>query len=329
MGTECQKDYSDEDQQLLDEAEGRECGLPAGVIEREMPAIQAGLEARTIELLQENVRNSQERLNEARTLSTEGPREDKEEWERKLEEIDHGRWPSDKESRETCHAGRELGIREWSCASLPPITGLGVKDMQPHIKETIAVLSQNEKLWQYRQLWSEPFANKILFADRAALRKDGIDVPEGTMAFTMGAQALSKDLDLPQTIVVFSDSMGKFPKGDELLYYLAHEIAHCNEYFDKDEVKVEGQNMGWFKPIVGNEMEWQAAVEAQIQKGFVSVSSLAFFKSTGEERGNTEDLSSDRHFVHEHFAAWVMDSPKLCDEMRQFFDEYMPKTFGE
>ncbi|OGZ72571.1 MAG: hypothetical protein A2998_01790 [Candidatus Staskawiczbacteria bacterium RIFCSPLOWO2_01_FULL_37_25b] len=46
MGTECQKDYSDEDQQMLDEAEGRTCGLPEGVIEREMPAIEKALNER-------------------------------------------------------------------------------------------------------------------------------------------------------------------------------------------------------------------------------------------------------------------------------------------
>jgi len=40
MGTECQKDYSDEDQQLLDEAENATWGLPTGIIEAEMPAIQ-------------------------------------------------------------------------------------------------------------------------------------------------------------------------------------------------------------------------------------------------------------------------------------------------
>lgn len=327
MGTECQKDYSDEDQQLLDEAEGRECGLPAGVIEREMPAIQAGLEARIIELLQENVRNSQERLNEARTLSAEGSRAGEEEWVRKLEELDHSRWPSDKEFHDTVRAGRELGIREWSCASLPPITGLGIKDMQPHIKETIAVLSQNEKLWQYRQLWSEPFANKILFTDRDALGREGIVVPEDTKAFTMGAQAIYQDKDLPQTIVVFSDKDGKFPKGNELLYYLAHEIAHCNESFEKDDRQLEqGENMGWFKPIVRNELQWQAAVDAQVEKGFVSISSFALSEKIHQEGG---DINSHPHFVHEHFAAWVMNSPKLCDEMRQFFDEYMPKVFGE
>ena len=330
MGTECQKDYSDEDQQLLDEAEGRECGLPAGVIEREMPAIQVSMETRTIELLQENARNSQERINEARTLSTEGSREGKEEWVIKLEKLDHSRWPSDKESSETARAGRELRISEWSCASLPPITGLGVKDMQPHIKETIAVLSQNEKIWQYRQLWAEPFANKILFADRDALGKEGIVVPEDTKAFTMGAQALYQDKDLPQTIVVFSDKDGKFPEGNELLYHLAHEIAHCNESFEKEDRQLErGENMGWFKPIVGNELEWKAAVEAQVEKGFVSFSSFGILENLEERGGNTEELPDNPHFVHEHFAAWIMDSPNLCDEMRQFFDEFMPKAFGE
>ena len=342
MGTECQKDYSDEDQQLLDEAEGRECGLPAGVIEREMPAIQAGLEARTVELLQENVRNSQERLNEARTLSAEGSRAGKEEWETKLEELDHGRWPSDKESRDTYHAGRELGIREWSCASLPPITGLGLKDMQPHINETIKVLSQNEKLWEYRQLWTGAFANKIMFADREALRKEGIKVPDDVQAYTFRATSLVKDLNLPQTIFIFNeptegnDPTVKFPKGDTLLHYLAHEIAHCNEHFEEGEVKVEGKSMGWFKPVVGNEIEWQAAVEAQVSnKGLPEIAHInheAYVEKLREKQDSPDlvvEPWENPHVVHEHFAAWVIDSPDLCDEMRQFFDEYMPKAFGE
>ena len=148
MATQCGDIVSKETQQLLDEAEERVGGLPEGIIERELPAIEVAMENKSVELLQQHAKDSQERINEARTLSTEGSREGKEEWEKKLEDLDHGKWPSDKESRETCRAGLELGIKEWSCASLPPITGLGVKDMQPHINETIKVLSQNEKLWE-------------------------------------------------------------------------------------------------------------------------------------------------------------------------------------
>src|SRR3989344_2892584 len=335
MATQCGDIVSKETQQLLDEAEERVGGLPEGIIERELPAIEVAMENKSVELLQQHAKDSQERINEARTLSTEGSREGKEEWEKKLEDLDHGKWPSDKESRETCRAGLELGIKEWSCASLPPITGLGVKDMQPHINETIKVLSQNEKLWEYRQLWTGAFANKIMFADRGALEKEGIEIPPGILAMTHGGGTLYGDKDLPSTILIFNDPItGEFPKGDALLHQLAHEIAHEHEVFNERQLEA-GKKMEWFKPVALAEREvskeiapgefvkiglsrWDLAIDAQMKQP----SEQKFVSDVAEA---THKTGSDRHFVHEHFAAWIMNSPNLCNEMRKFFDEYMPK----
>ena len=332
MGTECQKDYSDEDQQLLDEAEGRECGLPAGVIEREMPAIQAGLEARCVEVMQENSRNARADLVEG--IGNEKPTN--------IELLDLSVEMTEKECHAIYQVAKELGLTEdFAIIDMPGVVAISNPEAvltearvqalyesgELKLENINKIISQIEgRVEQYHmdvdttaalmretlsflgnskipENWRDQNAiNNIVFVDR----RDPGAIGEATPA-----RDLINDNARSRNVYIYPDENGKLIPGTEaerkeLQWTLAHEICHCN---DVPNGKID-EKLSYPNGI--------SAVKAQLKAGPVSeYARLAIEKC----KGDFDKVLIDPEFRAELFAAWVMDSPKLCPKTKEFLDK--------
>lgn len=323
MGTECQKDYSDEDQQLLDEAEGRECGLPAGVIEREMPAIQAGLEARCVEVMQENARNV--RADFLERLGDEKPVD--------IELLDLGIEMTEKEYHVMYQVAKELGLTDdLAIIDMPGI--VAIKDPEAVLTEakiqvklgdvedtvaqiqgqvekyhmgteaTISLIRETMKLLNDSKIpeeWRDQATiNNIVFV----ARRDPLAI--GETAHPQDLRGSRENLSRSRNVYLYLNENDRFlpqpteegEKADrertEFRLTLAHEIWHVNEPRTAEIFEA-------------NAFEWAKAKMAQ-------------HANEGSLRDDVPE--TEREYRVERLAHWAVNPSGLCPKMTEFFDKH-------
>ena len=228
MATECQKDYSDEDQQMLDEAEGRECGLPAGVIEREMPAIHEAIQIRSLELLGENSDNLKERT-ERDLAKNQEPTD--------LQQIVRDTFPTQAQLHEMVVQAEKVRMSENEVISAPLICATpGVKGIEELIHDTLWAI-ENQQNIPYQHKDDQVFS-KMVYVDAQSKGPTGAPSP-------------SKFDPLTRTMFIFRNSDGDFPTKEELRdNIIPHEVFHAK----RDE---------FLQRIREHEAEWTVAILSQ------------------------------------------------------------------
>ena len=132
-----------------------------------------------------------------------------------------------------------------------------------------------------------------------------------------------KTLKRSRNLYIFQSGWELVPKTEkerkEFHWKIAHGICHINDAregrFDS-RIQEERQD------------EWIKACESQLKAGVID-------KEPGKEevpyslsdldpevRDSPEIVGHGKEFRAQHFAAWATDSPKLCPEMKEFFDRY-------
>lgn len=346
MGTSCQKQLTEEAVEWQTEVEEQTERVQveiAAEITKEIPAIQAGLEARTVELLQENARNAREDL--VKRLGDERPIN--------IELLDLGVEMTEKECHAMYQVAEELGLTEdFAIIDMPGIVGIKdpeavltdsriqklyekgelklgniddiirqvkvpVENYHMDIDTTIALMreclgflkeSKIPEDWKGRAT-----VNNIVFVDR----KDPIAMGEATPS-----RDLEKNLARSRNVYIYQNKNGRFfplptEKGEkadkerkEFYLTMAHEICHVNDV-----------QMGRVDEIVVGP-EGAAALKAQLRAGSVSPYAEYAIDRIQEHGGSFDEILGDPEVRAEHFAYWVVDSSKLCPEMRNLFDKH-------
>lgn len=328
----CQSVFTDEDEQMLNEALARaERGegspispeLHARLNSREFQTeVEAAMEQRCLERLDEN---SKERRDEfSKKLAAKGREASL------LEKIDRDQWPTKLEGQATWRIGRALGMSPLQITNIPAIKVVSKTDPVPLIKETVRQLHSCKKM--PRAMWEEYAVNKIVYIDRRAHPS----IKRTTVGYVEDTDRLKGNPSLLNVVHIISDETGQFPVPERLRWILSHEICHLHEVETDDPIVGTGAS-GVFKAILEDPAQWQKAVVAQFKAGPVTHYST---KRVYETIENSLSLrSSDRvnvacqtsEFICEHFAAWVTEScpeeKRLCQEMKDFFDEFVPRIF--
>jgi len=214
MGTECQKDFSDEDQALLDEAENATWGLPAGTIEAELPAIQASIEAKYDSLMEAKnsaVSEMARDLIENGKSNFEIPPNVREEAIEEISEFAPAKATGD-ERRAMREAGEELGISPARYIGTADITGFP----KENVGQIMAILNHPEmpSQWTRRET-----IGQVRFEDRPDLvyASGGI----------VGVTKTSEDGKIIG-IFILPDEQGNVPPEQILNGRIAHEVVHGN-----------------------------------------------------------------------------------------------------
>jgi hypothetical protein len=313
MGTECQKDLSDEDQALLDEAENATWGLPAGTIEAEMPAIEIASENRAVEFLRENIKAGLDSLPEDFFRAS---------GKNNILKLDAEAIPTEPECRENYRLWQQVGAEGYEASNFPVIMGIsdpatlermpGTRDA---VKEEMQLLYHSKLAPQYRD---SSVADRILLVDRSAIHpEDGTSVGGATPT---QAQLIA-DKSLPRVAHVFRDSdTGKMHTGQSRHRVVIHEIVHLDLNKGKNEYgEVSFRDIFHEK----NREEWIAACRAQTEgQDAPGATPKSGFGQSADKPDEVRFLESD--FICDHVACWDADvGVEICPEMQSFFDKYL------
>ncbi len=214
MGTECQKDYSDEDQALLDEAENATWGLPAGTIEAEMPTIQAALEVRYDQMMEAKNATIVEMgkdMTESGKSNFEIPPNVREEAIEEINRFAPTKTTCD-ERRAMREAGEELGISPARYIGTADITGFPMEN----VRQVMAILNHPEMPAQWTRRES---IGQVRFEDRPDI-----------VYSSGGIGGLTKRGEDGRMIGIFilPDEYGNVPPEQMLNGRIAHEVIHGN-----------------------------------------------------------------------------------------------------
>ena len=109
---------------------------------------------------------------------------------------------------------------------------------------------------------------------------------------------------IAETITIYQNEKGERPTREERNLKIAHEVYHRNE-------------PEFMEILSYHSKEWERACQTQLQKGPVSKYSV--------EDYNKSDVQFNPEFQAEHYKHWATDTPGLCQEMYNFFDQNFPK----
>ena len=295
---------------------------------KEMPAIEAAIEARCVEILQENARNARENLVER--LGDEKPTD--------IELLDLGVEMTEKECHAMYQVAKELDLtNDLAIIDMPGIVGIKdpeavlteskiqelyekgelklgniddiinqiegrVEKYHMSIETTTELMRETMKFFKDSKIpeeWRDQAAvNNIVFVAKSDL---------GAVGEAAHPEDLKENLARSRNVYVYLNKNDRFfppptEKGEkadkeriETRITIAHEIWHVNE----------PRVARTFKE---NTFEWTKAKMVQIEKGGPVTE---YYASKGE-----------REFRAEHFAYWAVDPSRLQPEMRSFFDKH-------
>ena len=216
MATECQKDLSDEDDALLDEAEMRVESVK-GVCEQVLveyaklePAIHEAMQVRSLEILGENFDNLKERTEKQLAESEEPPTD--------LQQIARESYPTSAQLHEMVTTAEKVGMNEDEVISAPLICAAPGATGTKTIVHDMLWAIENQEVIPYPHKDDQVF-RKVVFMDSQSTGPTGAPSP-------------SKFDPLTRTLFIFTDENGNFPSKefirDEIL---PHEIPHASDEF--------------------------------------------------------------------------------------------------
>ncbi|MBU3907269.1 MAG: hypothetical protein KKA64_03385 [Nanoarchaeota archaeon] len=275
-------------------------------IERNMPAVERAKEERTVECLQENVKNGN---NELKDRLAQSERTD-------IEKLDLRAEPTDKECREAFRIGREIKMESWEIANSPVI--MGIKDPEtlgriPNIRDTI-----KEEMGYLHQSKLSPWFRDSAVADRIVIidkNQPGSERGKIEVGDVLKKGYFTEKPELSRVVHIFRDGTGKLPEGQRMHWVVVHEMCHLNFYKGKSG---ERDFAGIF--VGDHHDEWIAACNAQLDKSGV-VSDYAKEYISGD--GPREFGFINPEFIAENIAAWDTNLVEVCSEMQSFFDKYL------
>jgi len=292
----CTNEPNDRDVQMLQKsANGMNCNPDPRILEELRLDIQIEKEMeRCLEERREYVRVSMNEILNERIKQENRPPSP-------LEKLDLESWQTEKEQKAMVKAGKEIGISPVEIVSTPDIVGTKeVEKIEEKIKETVNVLHNSKIHPDFR---AEYRVNKIMFIDQ---EKAGLNIKPTTIGNVFIPEKFETNIELLRTIHIFRKADGQFPKGKELLRVLAHEIYHINHPSIEER-------------LASLQNEWEKACKAQIE----NLGPVSYYAAMYEVRGySKEDVQFDEEFQAEHYSHWVVDSSKLCTEMKSFFDAH-------
>jgi len=191
---------------------------------------------------------------------------------------------------------KEIGMNTEEISFLPVTAGLSDKE----IRETVDFLHNGKipiECWNNGdRVW------KIAYIDR---REPGILA--STLAPT--EHPLEPRSMIAEPIKIYQNEKGERPTREERNLKIAHEIWHRNE-------------PEFMEILAYSSEKWEKACQAQLQKGPVSEYAVKDYK---EGRIPKESLPYHPEFQAEHYKHWATDTPGLCQEMYNFFDQHFPQ----
>jgi len=321
----CGAEISDwDDKAVQDSMAGKNTNLDPKMLAEVMPQVKAAIKQRCIDCLKENVENAKNELTGRRSQEGQDFTD--------IEKLDLNVEPTEKEYQEMYRVGGELGMtKDLEIIDMPAITGIkdpeeiitqaetmraiekgeiklgdadrllnqveqrdqknriDVETMRGLMKETLDFLRNSKIPYEFR---NQSAVNMVVFVGQQepGQTKGKIAVGKAVPSVILQAQP-----ERSRNIYVFRDKTGQFFRGGDLHWVLAHEIFHISQ------AKTDSLFREDF-------LEWQKASISQMTKGVVG------------DKDYT--LSDQAEFRAQHFAAWVTNSPKLCPEMKDFFDRH-------
>lgn len=322
----CTNVPNDRDDELLKQArEGKFSQPDPEMLKEVMPKVRETIKQRVIELKEEGVEKARGEL--IQRIEQEG-REPTD-----IEKLDLEVKPTEAEYQEMYKIGTGLGMKEFEIFNTPAVTGIKDTESMTHIntkvirgamKETLKILKTSRIPDEFK---NQATVNMIVFVDKQEPPQTKGDKKHISVEKVVEPEELQKTdlktLERSRNLYIFQNKKGRLlPKTEEerkdFHWKMAHGICHIN---DAREGRFDTR-------IIEHRSEWIKACEVQLKVGVVDKEpdreevpySLSEF--IPEKHNDPEVVQYGREFRAQHFAAWVTDSPKLCPEMREFFDRH-------
>ncbi len=283
---------ADHDRLLSDSLAGKTAGLDADLKARSEVALEDSLRQTTIAALRDSVQSA----NEAR--KKDGIREALEPGALlKLDFLE----PTERQYQVLWRTATKLGMEPWEAASLPAVCA------PPQVHESDRLVEETVTLLRTSRMPPDFYANwrfdKILFvpSQKSGLRGGFV------LAEVDRRNDIAENPGRPDPLRIYLNPDQTFPKGQELLWDLAHELFHINKH------QIGHSQNGYIRQ---HPDPWAGCCRAQL--AFRSLSPYA-------DRAARDPFTVLVHeeFAAEAFAAWVTGSSRLCREMAGFFNDYL------
>ena len=349
---EIQEQLSEANEEGMRQAEDETSGRLWEEYAREMPAIEAALETRIIECLKENVENG--RRDYLEMLAKSGVT-DAQTAHTNLEKLDLLVEPTDQDYKIMLDVAKEMDkVKDLEVIDMPVITAIKgdesfwVKDPElqemghkddiekiPHLdQQTTTALARatmdflcNGNGRKIPEEWKDQATvNMIVGVDK---QEPGSE--EGKIAVEKASHpdelkerieaGLKQKEYVSRNLYLFQNSAGKLVPSNageqyEFQWKIAHGIFHINDAAD-----------GRFDTIIEDSSEWETACKAQLKFGVVDDAHDGKWPYQLSDiqpgsHNHADVVQYGKEFRAQHFAGWVMDSPKLCPQMKIFFDKH-------
>ncbi|MBU4274281.1 hypothetical protein KKE19_00490 [Patescibacteria group bacterium] len=312
--------------------------------EKATPAAEAAKEARIIECLKENIENgrrdSLEMLAKSESADPQATRTN-------LQKLDSQVEPTNAEYKAMFDVAKEIGkVENLEIVDTPVVTGINGdqsvsvvdKELQkmgynkpidkiPHLDiETVRALAKETLSFLYNSKIPEDWRDQATVNMIVGIDKQEPGSEKGKVAVekAVAPDLLKADLYRSRNLYLFQNAAGRLVPRDtkdaknekekkefekeriEFRWKIAHGICHINDVSD-----------GRIDSLVISP-DGAAAFMAQLKAGPVSDYAEQAIR---ECQGDLDRVMENPEFRAELFAAWVMDSPKLCIEARKLFDQ--------